>query len=76
MKTALLFPGDTYGIGVTRYRLRRTGRQEWLDTHANPTDDESKAASFMGPIDAVIFATHYTDEPQLWHFEPYAVIDA
>ena len=73
MKYAQHFPGDLAVIEV-RVRLRRTGRDEWLDDTATPTDDEAKAASFPDAVQAILFAQHHVDEPKLWHHEQFVEI--
>lgn len=53
-----------------RYRLRRLGRDEWLDDTADPTDDATRAAVFASATEACIFCLTHVDQPHLWIFEP------
>ncbi len=73
MKSAPYYFDGLASIDV-RVRLRRTGREEWLDNHANPTEDSEQAASFVDAIAAILFAQSHVDEPKLWHWEHFVVI--
>ncbi len=65
----LRFPGDTLAVGDARYRLKRVGREEWLDDQANPTDAVERAADFASATEATLWLIQYVEEPQLYHWE-------
>lgn len=65
----LKFPGDTLVLSESRYRLKRIGREEWLDDHANPTEDPERATDFASATDAAFFLLGHVEEPQLYHWE-------
>ena len=58
---------------MTQYRLRRIGRDEFLDANANPTDAPAEAQLFPAATAAVLFALELLDEPGLWRWEPVVV---
>ncbi len=70
----LRFPGDSLLLGDSRYRLKRVGRDEWLDDHGTPTDDPEKATDFHSPTDASFWLITHIEEPKLYHFEEFFTI--
>jgi hypothetical protein len=62
--------GGTMTDRPTQYRLRRIGRDEYLDASANPTDVPAEAQLFPAATAAVLFAMEHLDEPRLWRWEP------
>lgn len=67
------FPSDRAMCEVA-FRVRRIGRDEWLDDHANPTEDPEAATLFGRATDAALFTLEHVDEPRLWTWEPVAVV--
>lgn len=70
----LKFPGDSFMLGDTRYRLKRVGRDEWLAFDATPTEDPECAADFPMATDAALFLLECVDEPELWFWEPFFTV--
>ena len=68
------FPGDSLMLGESRYRLKRVGREEWLDDHANPTDDVEQATDFASATESVMWAQRMVEEPWLYHFEEFFTV--
>ena len=55
----------------TRYRIKRHGRDEWLDRDGLPTTDATAAESFSVRTDAIIFFFGATEYLSLWYVEAY-----
>lgn len=54
---------------LPQYRLRRTGRDEWLDPCANPTDEAREAETFPSATEACLFALTHVEQPALYEWE-------
>lgn len=72
----LRFPGDSLLLGDSRYRLRRIGRDEWLNDRAEPTEDAEQATDFPAATDAAFFLIAHVEEPQLYCWEEFFTIAA
>ena len=70
----LKFPGDSLLLGESRYRLKRIGRDEWLDARAIVTDDAEQAADFYSATEAVLWLTAHVEKPEVWHFEEFFTV--
>ena len=60
----------------TRYRIKRHGRDEWLDRDGLPTTDATAAESFSVRTDAIIFFFGATEYLSLWGIEEYVAATA
>jgi hypothetical protein len=69
-RVPLRFPSDAWMDGDARYRLRRRGRDEWLDDRAGLTDDPAHATDFATATEAALWLLDHVDEPGLWGWEP------
>ena len=74
--TMLKFPGDSYMLGASRFRIRRIGRDEWLNDQARPTEDVEEATMFATATEAALFMVEHLDEARLWHWEEFFTIAA
>ncbi len=53
-----------------KYRIRRRGRDEFLNDRAEVTANEAEAATFRYAMDAALFMIEYLEDATLWYWEP------
>lgn len=70
------FPGDSLLLGDSRYRLRRIGRDEWLNDRGEITTDAEATTDFGSATEAAWWLIHHVEQPQLWHSEEFFTIAA